>query len=109
MEAAVHHVKSVNDYANLLNSSDDKLVVVKFSAKWCGPCRKIAPYFEELASTQFTGVVFIHVDVDELAALPEAKDVMSLPTFRFYRDGLILDQFSGASREKLLETLMKLN
>lgn len=35
-------------------------MVVDFTATWCGPCRMIGPYFEEL-STQFEGVVFLKV------------------------------------------------
>lgn len=38
-------------------------VIVDFSATWCGPCKVISPLFEDL-STQFTGVIFLKVDVD---------------------------------------------
>ena len=38
-------------------------VVVDFSATWCGPCRMISPYFDEL-SKDFKSVYFLKVDVD---------------------------------------------
>ena len=38
-------------------------IIVDFSATWCGPCRLISPYFDEL-STQYPGIIFLKVDVD---------------------------------------------
>ena len=50
------------EFDEILTSAGDKAVVVDFYATWCGPCKVIAPYYEEL-SKQFTGVVFIKVSL----------------------------------------------
>jgi thiol-disulfide isomerase/thioredoxin len=51
------------EFDEILASAGDKAVVVDFYATWCGPCKVIAPYYEEL-SKQFTNVVFIKVGME---------------------------------------------
>jgi len=53
-------VSSKAEFYEVLNSAGNKAVIVDFFATWCGPCKVIAPYFEEL-STKFPDVVFIKV------------------------------------------------
>lgn len=103
----VNFPKTIREYDDLKNVAD-QLVVVKYSAKWCFPCKKIQPYFEELANT-YISVVFMEVDVDRpaLEGLVDKKDVSSLPTFKFFRNGILLHKFSGASRSSLAQTLEK--
>jgi len=62
---AVTMVKVVGtkaEFDEILASAGDKAVVVDFYATWCGPCKVIAPYYEEL-SKQFTDVFFIKVSL----------------------------------------------
>jgi len=100
---SVHHVHSVEELTNL-KASKDKLVVVDFSATWCGPCRAIAPFYEELAK-KTPNAVFIHVDIDELADAPDVSDVSGVPTFKFYKNNTLITQFSGANQAKLQSTV----
>jgi thioredoxin 1 len=90
----------------LKNAGEGKLVIVDFSAEWCGPCKMIAPTFEAL-SKEHADVVFIHVDVDVLEDLPDGSDVRGVPTFKFFKDGNLLDTFSGANKDKLSSNLAK--
>lgn len=90
----------------VLSLAQGKLVVVDFSAEWCGPCKFIAPVFEAM-SVEHGDVVFIHVDVDVLEDLPDGSDVRGVPTFKFFKDGRLLESFSGASKEKLSENIAK--
>ena len=45
-------------------SDPRQLVVVDFTATWCGPCQRIGPKFVEMAG-EFTDCVFVKVDVDQ--------------------------------------------
>lgn len=51
--------------------------------------------------------MFVHVDVDELEDLPDGGDVRGVPTFKFFKDGKLLDSFSGANKDKLKELIVK--
>jgi len=83
-----------------LVAAGDKLVVVDFTATWCGPCQRIAPIFTKLAE-EMPEVVFVKVDVDENEEVAQECGVESMPTFQFYKSGLKVHEFSGASEDKI--------
>ena len=64
------------------------LVVVDFTATWCGPCKQIGPKFHAMAD-EFTGVVFASVDVDANSEVSQECDVKCMPTFQFFRSGKV--------------------
>ena len=75
-------------------------VVIDFFATWCGPCKRIAPMFEQLAD-EYTGVVFLKVDVDESAELVDRFEISAMPTFVFLKDGKIVRKVEGADLRQL--------
>ncbi|XP_057654315.1 thioredoxin-2-like [Diorhabda carinulata] len=93
----------INDKADLqtkLVEAGEKLVVIDFSASWCGPCKMISPKVEEL-SLEYTDVIFIKVDVDDFEDIAMEYNVSSMPTFVFIKNNLIVNSFSGANYDKL--------
>ncbi|CAB3370249.1 Hypothetical predicted protein [Cloeon dipterum] len=78
-----------------LNSAGVKLVVVDFTATWCGPCQRMAPVFESLAN-KYPKAVFLKVDVDECQETAGNQGVSAMPTFIFYRNRVKLDRLQGA-------------
>lgn len=97
----VIHPTDYDSFAGAISPGNSKLVVVDFSASWCGPCRMIAPAFAALAHQMKPDVVFVKVDVDEVPEASQAYSISSLPTFILFRDGAEIFRFSGASIEKL--------
>jgi thioredoxin 1 len=79
---------------------------VKFGAEWCGPCKKINPEYNDLH--KIYNAMFLHVDVDELVDLPDAADVQALPTFKFFKNGELIETFSGSNITKLKSLIDKL-
>ncbi|XP_035746696.1 thioredoxin [Egretta garzetta] len=90
-----------------LKSAGEKLIVVDFSATWCGPCKMIKPFFHSLCE-KYSDVVFIEIDVDDAQDVATHCDVKCMPTFQFYKSGKKVQEFSGANKEKLEETIKSL-
>jgi thioredoxin len=84
----------------------DKLVVVDFTATWCGPCQNIAPTFAAMAE-EFTDAQFIKVDVDANEETAAACEIACMPTFQFWRGGKKIDQFEGADANTLRARVTK--
>ncbi len=67
--------------------TDYKVVVIDFTATWCGPCQRIAPYFEQLNNQYSSRCNFYKVDVDEGADISEFCRISQMPTFKIYYQG----------------------
>eukprot|EP00771_Trimastix_marina_P001993 gnl/Trimastix_PCT/3103.p1 GENE.gnl/Trimastix_PCT/3103~~gnl/Trimastix_PCT/3103.p1 ORF type:complete len:423 (-),score=118.09 gnl/Trimastix_PCT/3103:50-1318(-) len=96
----VIHVSTSAAYNAEIRKAGGKLVVVDFSASWCGPCQHIAPVYEELAK-KYVDAVFLKIDVDEARGMAECQEVHSIPTFWFLKGGARVDQLSGADPSEL--------
>ena len=75
----------------LQNLAEEHVIVIKFTAKWCGPCKKIAPYVEKCFLSMPENVICAEIDVDEsdeLYTFFQKKRMLSgIPTIlAFYGD-----------------------
>merc|ERR1712243_176474 len=80
----VKHVHTEEEFDEIVKNN--KHVIAKYSASWCGPCRKIAPVYIEL-SNEVENVVFLHIDVDKAKTLSSREGIQAMPTFHFFLDG----------------------
>jgi thioredoxin 1 len=79
------------------------LSMVDFWAAWCGPCRIIAPFVEQLAD-EYTGQVKVgKLDVDANQRTAAQFGVRSIPTVLFFRGGKVVDQVVGAVPKPVLD------
>ncbi|MBA0606995.1 hypothetical protein Godav_019363 [Gossypium davidsonii] len=100
---ACHTVDSWNQQLEMGNQSK-KLVVVDFTASWCGPCRFISPILVDLAK-KLPNVIFLKVDVDELNTVAQEWAIEAMPTFVFLKEGTIIDKVVGARKDELQQKI----
>ena len=74
----------------------DLPVVVDFWAAWCGPCRVMAPQFEQAARQLKGQAVFAKVDSDASPTLSARLAIRSIPTMVMFRNGAEVKRQSGA-------------
>ena len=83
-----------------------KLTVDAFAINRCGPCVKIAPFFESLA-VKYPDVVFIKVDVDQGEEIAAERGIEAMPTFHFYRAGQLLETLQGADANRIEQLVIQ--
>ncbi|XP_049588181.1 thioredoxin b [Syngnathus scovelli] len=100
------NIESLEEFEGYLNNSGNKLIVVDFTAHWCGPCKMIGPTFEAAANDpDYADVIFLKVDVDECQEVSMKCEINCMPTFHCYRNGKRQAELSGANVEKLKELI----
>lgn len=81
-------------------------IVIKYTARWCGPCKRIAPYFEELSNT-YGETLFVEIDIDD-ADQSIIQTVSGMPKFVSIKNGIIMNDIVGADKDNLKQMILDL-
>jgi thioredoxin 1 len=79
-------------------------VMVDFWAPWCGPCRMIAPITEKLAKEYEDRIKVCKLNIDDNPQTASTYRVLSIPQILFFRNGVTVDQSTGAVPEHVLQS-----
>ncbi|ESZ95345.1 thioredoxin [Sclerotinia borealis F-4128] len=101
-------VKSPAEFSSLLKTS--KIVVTDFYADWCGPCKAIAPIYEQLSAqlSRPNKITFTKVNVDTQKEIASTYSVTAMPTFIIFKEGKQVEKVQGADPKKLQDIVKKL-
>lgn len=83
----------------------EQVVLVKFTASWCAPCRAYNPILL-MAETDHPHITFYEVDVEEDPDLASDYEVSSLPTTLIFKDGVVDGTAKGLVRKTVLYAVL---
>jgi len=95
-EPAVEKFRKINDKT-----------VLYFTAKWCPPCKMIAPVYEKL-SKEYKDIAFGKIDVDDNNSAAMEFKISSVPTFVLFNGEQQFSTFTGADQSLLEKQLVSL-
>lgn len=81
----IQEISDINFEAEVLKS--DKLTIVDFWAPWCGPCRKLGPVLEEIASELDGKIKVVKVNTDDNFKTAKEYQISGLPSLLIFKNG----------------------
>ncbi len=88
--------------ANFDAESSKGVMIVDFWAPWCGPCQAMSPVIAELAAEFADRAKVGKINVDEESELAQKFGVMSIPTFKVFKNGSEVASITGGVAKETL-------
>ena len=80
---------------NFNSSVETGVCVVDFFATWCGPCKMLAPVFEQAGEEMKNDATFLKVDIDQALDIARKYAITTVPTMMIFKDGEVVDKMIG--------------
>lgn len=85
-----------NDFTEVVEQASLP-VLVDLWAPWCGPCRRVSPVLEQLATEKAGQMKLVKINADEAPKLSQRFDIRSIPTLLVLRNGAVVATQIGAA------------
>lgn len=93
---------------DVLEASLSGVVVVRFTAEWCGPCKQLAPVIDRaIAATGDPRISQVVIDIDQNRLIAEQFRIQSVPTVYGFVGGRPVDGFVGAQPEREIRAFLE--
>ena len=103
---ASEKVQTITDANFDTTINGGKPVLVDFWAEWCGPCRRLAPTVDQLATDYDGKMVVAKMNVDENPNTPNRFSVRGIPTLMLFKGGQLVDQVVGLTDKDSLKKII---
>ncbi len=92
----------------VIEASENKLIVVDFWAPWCGPCKQLTPILEKIISKSGNKISLVKINIDENQQIAAQLRIQSIPTVYAFKDKQIVNAFQGVIPEgQIIEFIEK--
>src|SRR5437868_6696376 len=82
------------------------LVLVDFWAEWCGPCKRLGPTVDALA-TDYAGKITVgKMNIDDNPKVPERYQIRGIPTILIFKGGQVVESVIGAAQKDDLKKVI---
>ncbi len=91
---------------SVIEASYEKPVLVDFWAPWCNPCKMVAPILDQLADEYNGALLITKVNVDENPTLAQQYNARSIPTFKVFKNGQVVNEGLGVMPKDQFKALI---
>lgn len=96
---------SMPTFAQIIAEKD--LLLVDFSAEWCGPCKMMPPILREVKKLIGEAITVIAMDVDRNPQTAQQYGIQSVPTLMLFQNGKVVWRQSGVVQAHQLEHIIR--
>ena len=101
-------INDINDWNTVFENhrKDKNILLINFTATWCGPCKKLKPELEKLISNNnYKNVKFYKVDIDKCNEIVDKLKIESVPTTLLIKNDNIVERISGSNLSLIITNL----
>ena len=91
----------------VIEASENRLIIVDFWAPWCGPCKQLTPILEKIVKSSVDKVKLVKINIDDNQQIAAQLRIQSIPAVFAFKDKQIVNAFQGVLPEKQIQEFIE--